>query len=460
MLRKLFALLLSFCFLIIIGCKSNDVVSEPTDSSADTSENSFDEDDFWNEDVVGNVESSTTQPQSSKENTVSKETITQTNNEEKDYEMKQASNKYSKYISYRSALPNTYKKLSEKKELTIIYYGGSVTDGGGNTKCWRELVGKWFIENFPNAKIDNMSRAIGGTGSRFGLYRLNRDVLPYKPDLMFIEFAINDYYSPESTTEAKMLYETLVREIKQALPECEIVTVLTTEKAFAGQSYSNLLYAQAEAHDDISYFYNIPTVKVGNAAVNEIGEKYADKWSIFFRDIVHPVTEGHKLYFNCLEEFLVNTLLNTKYNASAYEKKELPSINSVELFDGNRTYVEITKQILDASNNLGGSGFAISNNKAFESSVPHGFIEANTDNAKFCFEFTGTEFAVALSKETDIKVTVDGKMLENITKVKAPLPQTLVKDLPSAKHTVMIEIPQKNTGIYSVMYRDVTKATK
>ena len=91
-------------------------------------------------------------------------------------------------------------------------------------------MGQWFVDNFPKAKINNINRAIGATGSRFGLYRLSRDVLPYKPDLIFIEFAINDYYHPEDSGDSLMMMETMIREIKTAYPDCEIVTLLTTEK--------------------------------------------------------------------------------------------------------------------------------------------------------------------------------------------------------------------------------------
>ena len=47
-------------------------------------------------------------------------------------------------------------------------------------------------KTYPEAHIKFHDAAIGGTPSKLGVFRMDRDVLPYKPDLIFIEFAVND----------------------------------------------------------------------------------------------------------------------------------------------------------------------------------------------------------------------------------------------------------------------------
>ncbi len=432
--------------------------SKKQTSSKKTSSISND-DDFWDPEITSKVESAVI----SSELSSSSESSNLKEDDEEDigYEMNETKKKYSKYIDYRSALPYTYKKLTEKKELNIIYYGGSVTVGGSNAKSWRKLVGQWFEENFPDAKINNMSRAIGATGSRFGLYRLSRDVLPYKPDLIFIEFAINDYYHPEDSTSAAMMMETMIREIKTAYPECEIVTLLTTEKVHGSISYNNMLYSQAQSHDEVSEYYNIPTVRIGCAAVNRMGENYRERWNLFFEDVVHPNVNGHKYYYDCIEEFLINSLKNTEYKASAYGKKELPNIKGFELFDGNRTYVEITPEILAQSEKLGGHGFKIAEDKVYSNSVPHGYIKSYEENAVFVFEFVGTDFEIAGGTKTEVEITVDGVKaeLKDDTMRNVSIPQCVVNGLESGKHKVEIKIPKSYSAINAIMYRDASKAT-
>lgn len=461
-IRRIIAFCLVLLFLILSACGKADLSSEVESTTSEnntTSENTSvidNDDDFWDPVITSNAES------------VSSDVSSQTKpsyeieEDDSDYEMNEVNKKYSKYISYRSALPNTYKKLTEKKELNIIYYGGSVTVGGGYEKSWRKLVGKWFEDNFPDAKINNLSRAIGATGSRFGLYRLSRDVLPYKPDLIFIEFAINDYYHPETSTNAKMMLETMIREIKTAYPDCDIVTLLTTEKVYASISYNNMLYDQAQAHDDVSAHYNIPTVRIGCAAVNRMGENHAARWNMFFEDAVHPNSYGHEYYYDCIEEFLINSLKNTTYKPSAYEQKPLPYLHGFGLFDGNRTYVEITPEILAKSEALGGFGFAMADSKVYTNSVPHGFIKSNVANAVFVFEFEGTDFEIAGGSKATIEVKVDGELVEiKDNKMRnVSIPQCIVSGLESGKHRVEIKVVESYSAINAIMYRDATKATK
>jgi hypothetical protein len=48
------------------------------------------------------------------------------------------SNNYTDCITYRTPLTNTYNKLTKGKELTVVYFGGSLTNGYGCTDyCWK-----------------------------------------------------------------------------------------------------------------------------------------------------------------------------------------------------------------------------------------------------------------------------------------------------------------------------------
>jgi len=88
----------------------------------------------------------------------------------------------------RKGLPNFKAKLDAGKNVRIAYLGGSITAAPG----WRVLSRDWFQEKYPQAKVDEIHAAIGGTGSDLGVFRLQNDALQHKPDLLFIEFAVND----------------------------------------------------------------------------------------------------------------------------------------------------------------------------------------------------------------------------------------------------------------------------
>ena len=93
-----------------------------------------------------------------------------------------------KEFHVRDGLANVFWKLEAGKEVRIGYLGGSITAQAG----WRPKTLKWFQEQYPNATISEINAAIGGTGSDLGVFRLRHDVLRHKPDLLFVEFAVND----------------------------------------------------------------------------------------------------------------------------------------------------------------------------------------------------------------------------------------------------------------------------
>src|SRR5689334_16018215 len=88
----------------------------------------------------------------------------------------------------RAGLPNFFAKLEAGAEVRIGYLGGSITAQEG----WRPKTLAHFQKTYPKAKITQINAAIGGTGSDLGVFRVRQDVLEKKPDLLFVEFAVND----------------------------------------------------------------------------------------------------------------------------------------------------------------------------------------------------------------------------------------------------------------------------
>jgi hypothetical protein len=55
--------------------------------------------------------------------------------------------------------------------------------------------------------------SIGGTGSQPGIFRLERDVLSRKPDLVFLDFTVNDNSYTAGMCRRWRHYECILREI-------------------------------------------------------------------------------------------------------------------------------------------------------------------------------------------------------------------------------------------------------
>lgn len=357
-------------------------------------------------------------------------------------------NKYADFIKYRGQdLKNTYAKLSKGEEVNVLYYGGSVTNGSGASNAekysWRALVGNWLTENFPKAKVNNINVSYGGTGSYFGAYRLNEDVISKKPDLIFIEFSINDHYDNQvrklSKEKASMQYETIVRNIWKELPECDIITVLTTEKMYINTNRAGNLHTHAQAHEDISIAYKIPSLHIGRALVNELSlSNTTGDWDKYMTDIVHPTDAGYKIYYNVVKEYLSNCLKNSNYDGKVTKHTLVRQVNDY-LLDGNIKYIDVTQELIDKSSDLGGKNFHYSNKKILRRNFEGGAEATNGINSKFVIEFTGTELALLQSSNTveSFQVNVDGKT--SFVDCVGIYPEVLVKGLKSGKHTVIVQ---------------------
>ncbi len=224
-------------------------------------------------------------------------------------------------------LANTYYKLTTEKKLNVAYFGGSVTggQGGENGYSWASETTKWLKSNFPNAQINELNNAWGGTSALWGYFRMSEDntgskgnLVKFNPDLIFIEFSINDAYAHLTQMQSSYYMEGIVKKLREANPKVDIVIVFVTDKGRQGTEHENIL-----GHKAVAEHYGIPTINVGNALVDEIKAKNA-KWEDYVTDIVHPNNKGYKVYADCIAKYLKQTLV-TSPDKSGYAAHAKPA---------------------------------------------------------------------------------------------------------------------------------------
>ena len=100
--------------------------------------------------------------------------------------------------------------------LTVVFFGASLTWGANATDqahtSYRAVVADLLAKRYPKAPIRCHDAAIGGTGSQLGVFRLERDVLSRKPDLVFLDFSANDDINSDDP-ETLASYEAIVRRL-------------------------------------------------------------------------------------------------------------------------------------------------------------------------------------------------------------------------------------------------------
>ena len=201
-------------------------------------------------------------------------------------------------------LTNTLYRLTKENSLTIAYFGGSITEGG-EENGWRRLTTKWFEAQYPDAKITEINAAIGGTGTDLGVYRCERDVIAHRPNLTFIEFAVNDSgFKPEflsRTTEA------IVRKLRASDPTMEIVFVFTITRRLADGLAQGIPFFSRDIHASIAAHYALPTIDIGTPLA-EAAAKAEKGWLEYTNDEVHPHAGGYAIKFSALLSGLVPLL--------------------------------------------------------------------------------------------------------------------------------------------------------
>ncbi len=206
----------------------------------------------------------------------------------------------------RQGLPNFFAKLAAGDEVRIAYLGGSITAQPG----WRPQTLAWFQRQYPEAKVSEINAAIGGTGSMLGVFRLQHDVLQHKPDLLFVEFAVNDSGTPSASILQTM--EGIVRQTWLANPRTDICFVYTLTQQMLSDLQHDKFPRAASVMERVADHYGIPSIHmgvevarleaagqlvfVGPKPQGDAAEHSAVK-IVFSGDGVHPYPEtGHVVY--------------------------------------------------------------------------------------------------------------------------------------------------------------------
>lgn len=91
-------------------------------------------------------------------------------------------------------IPKTRAKLAAGKDLTVVYWGDSVTCGGDASSpetAFPLAFTNWLRCHFPQSHIHHVNAGTGGWSSQSKLPLFDKEVLAHHPDLMIIEF-VND----------------------------------------------------------------------------------------------------------------------------------------------------------------------------------------------------------------------------------------------------------------------------
>lgn len=194
----------------------------------------------------------------------------------------------------------------EDQNINIVFLGGSITEGAGSShvsKCYANLTGEWFKRTYGPHRVNYYNKGVGGTPSSYGLLRFQRDVAAYDPNVVFIEFAVND-----GGADTRKYVEGLVRSLIALPSKLNVIFLYTTNQTYT----TNTSY-----FEQVAQHYGIPQIFLRDALKAHLNGANAREAG-YLKDAVHPNDLGYEVYFN----EIVRCLSTGEYYRCPQENKE------------------------------------------------------------------------------------------------------------------------------------------
>lgn len=263
--------------------------------------------------------------------------------------------------------------------ITLAFLGGSITQGSVSsqyTNCYAYLVYDWFVRRFPKTAFTYVNAGVGATTSQYGVARVEKDVLAWKPDFVVIEYSVND----EDTEFFQETYEGLVRRV---YGNAFSPAILLVHNIFYNTGVST-----EDKHREIGAHYQLPSVSMRPTIYQEVADGNIPARDITPDDL-HPNTEGHALVaeviIDCLDKIYCQMdeeeapfPMPEPLTKNAYESaKRFQNHNSTPVCESFTAEHTLQKYV----NDLFCQGWT-----------------ASQKGAKICFQTEGTEIAVQYRK--------------------------------------------------------------
>lgn len=192
------------------------------------------------------------------------------------------------------------KKVLEKarngEDVLLGYIGGSITEGANasDATCYVTKSYDGFVELTGTKDKGNVSfvnAGLGGTSSALGIMRYDRDIVELSgklPDIVFIEFSVNDWQEP-TKGEA---FESLIRRVYSAENEPAVVLVFAVFKS---------RWNMQSDYTPLGKLYGLPMISILDAVVPALDVEHTLDEDLFFSDIYHPTQYGHGIMADCIQ---------------------------------------------------------------------------------------------------------------------------------------------------------------
>ncbi|HUB66705.1 MAG TPA: SGNH/GDSL hydrolase family protein, partial [Candidatus Methylacidiphilales bacterium] len=186
------------------------------------------------------------------------------------------------------------------ESLNVVFLGGSLTWGAQATDpqltSYRALTAQRLRDYYPKAHFTFWDAGMGGTNSQLAVFRLQRDVLQHRPDLVFLDLTVDD--GPFNVDAPKMAsYESLVRRMIMEAG-APVILMLLAVKQDVEIAPPPKLRPRDGAHKEIARVYKTGLGDAVTLIQHRVQQGFGapdDLWPDP-SDVIHPGDLGYEIY--------------------------------------------------------------------------------------------------------------------------------------------------------------------
>jgi acyl-CoA thioesterase I len=188
-------------------------------------------------------------------------------------------------------LTKTVRMLEAGEPVKLIALGDSLTQGWMARKGFLDFLSEMLQKKYPKCRVAIINRGIPGDTAEGGLYRLRNDVLDHDPDLVFIQFGLNDAFTGVNPGRFEATIQAIVEQVRND-SDAEILIITSVPVLFERMDeIADAFYGRLEA---VASREGLAIVRVHRYWMEKI-EQGLDFNSLVQGDRVHPSVEGYRL---------------------------------------------------------------------------------------------------------------------------------------------------------------------
>ena len=181
--------------------------------------------------------------------------------------------------------------LRDGCEVIIVCFGDSITAGYGVTRGFPFYWKGMLQSDYPDSRIDIINSGLSGDTTIDGLARLESDVLSHNPDLVTVNFGINDAVMGIDIEDFKKNEEKIVSLIQG---ECGSEILLLSSPPLESSYHDKLMMRYNRAVAEVAGKMNVRFLNIYEAWIKRIQEG-ASNSSLILPGLDHPNEEGYKI---------------------------------------------------------------------------------------------------------------------------------------------------------------------